>query len=321
MLNVLITVDTEIWCGGWNDLDERFPDAFSRYVYGPTKDGEFALPGKLEILEQYGIPAVFFVEPLFSARFGMQPLQELIDVLQDKNQEIQLHLHTEWVDEVGDQLLPGVVNKLTNMTDCSREQQSKLIKWGLERLAQTGVTGVNAFRGGSFGANAGTLRALADNGITFDTSYNLASSLGVADIAPGEILTQPRLVDGVYVYPVSVFIDPIKKGYRQAQINSITFAEMVRFLEHAYAQNWDSVVIVSHNFELLSADKSKVDRFVRHRFRHLCEYLDNNRGRFNTTGFRQLQPANVTPQPEMAHGELLPAARRYAEQIYRRFVY
>ena len=40
MLDVFITVDVEIWCNGWKDIDSRFPDAYRRYIHGPTASGE-----------------------------------------------------------------------------------------------------------------------------------------------------------------------------------------------------------------------------------------------------------------------------------------
>ncbi|HQU61653.1 MAG TPA: hypothetical protein PKY85_00770 [Nitrosomonas sp.] len=136
MLNVFITVDTEIWCDGWEDLDRKFPKYFKSYVYGPTPDGNFALPGTLSILEEYNIPAVFFVEPLFSEKFGIEPLKEIVGLLQEKNQEIQLHMHPEWVDEVGNRLLPAINEKIPNMTHCTREQQSQLIRWAIQRMSE-----------------------------------------------------------------------------------------------------------------------------------------------------------------------------------------
>ncbi len=162
MLDIFITVDTEIWCNGWNNLDKRFPEYFKKYVYGPTAKGNYALPRTLEILQDSGLPAVFFVEPLFSARFGIEPLQEMVGLIQEKNQEIQLHLHPEWVDEAGDTLLTGITQKLPHMTCCNQQQQSHLIAWGLERLAQVGVDNINAFRAGGFAANRDTLRAVAE---------------------------------------------------------------------------------------------------------------------------------------------------------------
>lgn len=321
MLNVFITVDTEIWCNGWDNLDQKFPEYFKKYVYGPTKSGNYALPGKLAILEEYNIPAVFFVEPLFSAKFGIEPLQEIVGIIQDKNQEIQLHMHTEWVDEAGDTLLSGIPNKLPDLTYCSREQQTHLIRWGLERMAEVGVDSINAFRAGSYGANRDTLRAIADNKLTFDTSYNLSGSTGVADMAPGELLNQPRFIDNVYEYPVSVIKDPIRKNYRNAQINALSYKELVNCLNDAFEMKWDSLVVVTHNFELLNRDKTRVDKCALNRFRRFCEYLDNNRDRFNVTGFRDLPPKNIQPQPSAISGKLIPAGLRYVEQVSRRVLY
>tara|TARA_R110002073_G_scaffold75199_1_gene183505 strand:+ start:252 stop:1220 length:969 start_codon:yes stop_codon:yes gene_type:complete len=321
MLNVFITVDTEVWCDGWDNLDQKFPEYFKKYVYGPTQNGNFALPGKLSILEEYNIPAVFFVEALFSERFGIEPLQEIVGILQEKKQEIQLHMHTEWVDEVGDRLLPGITEKLRDLTYCSREQQSHLIKWGLQRMSEAGVDHINAFRAGSFGANRDTLRAVADNKLMFDTSYNLSGALGVADMAPGELLSQPRFIDNVYEYPVSVIKDPIRKNYRNVQINALSYTELVNCLDNAFEMGWDSLVVVTHNFELLSRDKTRVDKYAVNRFRRFCQYLDNNRDRFNVTGFQDLPPQSILPQPSVTSGELVPAGLRYIEQIARQFLY
>lgn len=321
MLNVFITVDTEIWCNGWNDLDKKFPESFKKYIFGTTAAGDFALPGKLSILEEYNIPAIFFVEPLFSAKFGLEPLQEIVGMLQEKNQEIQLHLHPEWVDEVEDRLLPGITNKLRNLTYCSKDQQSQLIRWGLDRMAEAGVDNINAFRAGGFCANRDTLRAVADNKLTFDTSYNLSGPIGVADMAPGELLNQPRFIDNVYEYPVSVTRDPIRRNYRNVQINALSYIELKNYLDSAHEMGWDSVVVVTHNFELLSRDKTRVDKYAVSRFRRFCQYLDNNRDRFNVTGFQGLTPQNIQPQPSITLGKLLPAGLRYVEQITRQFLY
>ena len=61
MLDVLITVDVEIWCDGWQDIDARFPDAFRRYIHGPTAGGDYGLPYQLKVLSDHGLKGVFFV--------------------------------------------------------------------------------------------------------------------------------------------------------------------------------------------------------------------------------------------------------------------
>ena len=108
MLDVFFSVDVEIWCDGWDNLDEKFPDAFRRYVYGPTARGNFGLPYTLQVLREHGLKGVFFVEPLFSTRFGSQPLEEIIGLIREGGQEIQLHLHPEWVNESVEPLLENI---------------------------------------------------------------------------------------------------------------------------------------------------------------------------------------------------------------------
>lgn len=69
-MNVYLTFDIEVWCNGWDNLD-AFPKHFERYVFGRSRHGEYALPKTLEILNRYDLKGVFFVEPLFAARFGL----------------------------------------------------------------------------------------------------------------------------------------------------------------------------------------------------------------------------------------------------------
>ena len=131
MLNVFLTVDVEVWCGGWDSIDTKFPEAFQRYVYGPTTRGNYGLPYQLQLLSDTGLTGVFFVEPLFSGRFGTDPLAEIVGLIGEKSQEVQLHLHTEWVDEAIEPLFPGIKEKRQHMRHFSLEEQNILIAKGL----------------------------------------------------------------------------------------------------------------------------------------------------------------------------------------------
>src|SRR5512144_3111402 len=111
MLDVFFTVDVEVWCDGWDDIDRKFPGAFREYVYGPTASGDCGLPLTLRVLGDHGLAGVFFIEPLFASRFGLQPLAEIVGLVRDARQEVQLHLHTEWVDEAREPLLDHVHGK------------------------------------------------------------------------------------------------------------------------------------------------------------------------------------------------------------------
>jgi len=83
-MKVLLTFDVEVWCNSWEHLDKLFPSAFDRYVYGHSRHGSYALPKTLEILNTHGLQGVFFIEPLFAARFGLSYLQTIVNLIRAK---------------------------------------------------------------------------------------------------------------------------------------------------------------------------------------------------------------------------------------------
>jgi hypothetical protein len=172
MVKIFFTVDVEIWLNGWDRLDDKFEESFRRYVYGPTSKGNYALPLKLDILNDHGLRGVFFVEPLFAMRFGVEPLREIVQLIQKAGQEVQMHMHSEWVDEAKEPILLNINEKRQYMRYFSLDEQKVLIEKGLTLLKEAGVSHINAFRAGGFGMNLDTIKALAHNGITFDSSYN-----------------------------------------------------------------------------------------------------------------------------------------------------
>jgi peptidoglycan/xylan/chitin deacetylase (PgdA/CDA1 family) len=318
MLDVLFTVDVEIWCDGWDDLDRKFPSAYRRYVYGPTRDGDYALPVTLKILNDHGLRGVFFVEPLFSTRFGKGPLQELIGLIQAAGQEVQLHLHTEWVDQAREPLLPAVSGKRQHLRQFSRAEQVELIAAGLKLLRAAGAGSINAFRAGNWALNRDTLSALAANAIDFDSSYNAASNVGVDNVAPGQLLTQPAVFGAVTEYPVTVYRDRGPGSLRPLQLTACSFNEIRGVLDTAAESGWDSVVMVSHNFELLNRRKDRPDPIVVRRFRELCRYLEQHADRFQVRGFRGRERAHPRAQPEPFRSSSWLSYERYAEQLVRR---
>ena len=315
MLNVFFTVDTEIWCGGWEDLEFKFSAAYRRYIYGPTRFGDYGLPFTLKMLNDHGLRGVFFVEPLFATRFGAAPLQEVVGLIQDAGQEVQLHLHTEWVDEALKPLLPGVFQKRPNLREFSRADQTKLIGIGVELLHGAGAGAINAFRAGNFGANLDTLLAVGENDLDFDSSYN--GALDTSDIAPAHLLTQPQSFAGVTEYPVTLFRDLGPQSVRPLNLTACSSREMTQVLNAAVEAEWDSVVIVSHNFELLNRRKDRPDPIMLQRFRHLCRFLERHADLFSVRGFRGLARPTARAQSEPLRSRRWLTAERFAEQLAR----
>jgi hypothetical protein len=316
MLDVFFTVDVEVWCGGWDDIDEKFPSAFQRYVYGRTAGGEYGLSYKLKLLEEHGLLGVFFVEPLFASRFGLQPLEEIVGLIKKHGQEVQLHLHPEWVDESIETIV-AVENKKPLLRQFSLDEQTTLIATGMQLIEKAKGGKVNAFRAGNFGFNRDTLSALAANGIAFDSSYN-ATILGPdSGVMPSHTLVEPVRCEGVYEYPMTVFNDGTR-SLRHTQLTACSYREMEGLLWQALERERKAFVILSHNFELLNSALDRPAKVVIERFQKLCSFLDRNRDCFRVRGFRELEPSTVTVQPPPLSSPLWKTGLRAMEQLIRR---
>jgi hypothetical protein len=316
MLDVFLTFDVEIWCDGWKNIDEKFPDAYRKYIGGNTAGGDFGLAYQLKVLSEHGLKGVFFVEPLFSARFGAQPLADIVGMIEGAGHEVQLHLHTEWVDEATVPLLPDSRHKRQHMRYFSREEQAILIDAGAAMLRAAGARPVNAFRAGSFGFNRDTLLALADNGIAFDSSYNATMFGPDSGVMPGVRMTAPAACDGVHEYPMTVYDDGTST-LRHAQLTSCSASEIEGLLWQAHARELGAFVFLSHSFELLNPAKTRVDPVVLARFHKLCAFLDNNRDDFRCSGFHGLAPSSCAAQPAPLASPFYRTALRMAQQAYR----
>jgi hypothetical protein len=317
VLDVFFTVDVEVWCDGWNDIDAKFPDAFRRYVYGPTGHGNYGLPYTIDVLSAHGLMAVFFVEPLFSTRFGPEPLAEIVALLNANHQEVQLHLHTEWVDESLHRLLEHVGPKRQHLRYFSLAEQIILIGEGAKLVRQAGAAPINTFRAGSFALNRDTLRALKANSIPFDSSYNASVFGSDSGVLPGVAVVDPIICEGVYEYPVTVFRDG-SGSLRHAQITACSYRELEGLLWSALEAGSTAFVLFSHNFELLNRNQDRPDWVAVKRFDKLCAVLDRHRDCFKVRGFHGLEPCITTEQPEPLSSPRWRTIGRMVEQIYRR---
>lgn len=316
MIDVFITVDVEIWCDGWVDIDAKFPKAFQRYIYGPTSRGNYGLPYQLCQLREHGLKGVFFVEPLFSTRFGLEPLSEILGLIGEATQEIQLHLHTEWVDESRQPLLDNISGKKQFLRYFSLQEQVALIGAGRALMESAGAPEVNAFRAGSFGFNSTTLQALAANRILFDSSYNASMFGRDSGVSPHALMVEPAEYDGVYEYPMTVFYSG--GSLRHTQLTACSYREMEGLLWQALESGRKSFVILSHSFELLNRAMNRPDDIVVTRFRQLCSFLDRHRDCFQVCGFQGLTPKLVPSQPSPLTSPIWITGLRMLEQGLRR---
>jgi len=317
-MRVYLTFDIEVWCRSWETLDADFPWAFNRYVFGRSSHGSYALPKTLDILARNDVHGVFFVEPLFAARFGLEYLERIVTLIQEAGQEVQLHLHPEWTDEIRPPLLEDVARKRQHLSYYTQAEQTILIRKGVELLKEAGVEQVSAFRAGSFAANADTYAALSANGIRFDSSLNATSAISAPDIQRERRAFRPCRIGDVSVYPITAFIDGFGRT-RHAQVGACSSLELEQMLEGYAANGMEDIVIFSHNFEMLRPSSCEPDFIVARRFERLCQVLGTN-GTYTAAGFPVANELRGDRQPaSLPRAGLWATSQRYAEQAMRDF--
>jgi hypothetical protein len=324
MVRVFFTTDTEAHPASANWAARGLAPEIRRDIDGVTPEGEFGALYQAEMLKSFGLKGVFFVEALFSYFAGIEPLQKIVSGIQARGHEVGLHLHPEWLRRAPTvSVLPGKEGSMMRLF--SEDDQNILIEKGIEQLQKVGVEKVCSFRAGGYAANFATLRALARNGVPYDSSHNFCLMGTRCDMPTEEPLLQPRRIEEVYEFPVSYFSD-WPGHYRHAELCACSFGELHAALLRACRENWYSFVIVSHSFELIKrVDRNGepagiADKTVMRRFRKLCEFLAENRDKFQTATFSELNDTTIPSGGRFKPllGFFPHTVWRFAEQARRR---
>ncbi len=314
-LSVLISIDTEVYPlnEGWQS--RNLADDIRRDIYGDTAKGSFGVPYQLEVFRRNRIKAVFFVEALHASCnwVGLSPLRDLVELIYSYEQEVQLHLHPEWV--------PHLPNKAVQdhgylLTSYNEEEQYRLIDMAANNLVSAGAKPPMAFRAGDYAANRNTLRALKRAGFRYDSSYNYPylGSTCALDCGP---LWQPALLEPeLWEVPVSCFED-WKGHFRHCQICACSEAEIRESVMQAARNSWQTYVLVSHSFEMISNRRSNRSTWpkwqVIRRFEAECEWLSHNRFSAATAHFSDLD-LKTSGEVSPLRGHASNTIRRNVEQ-------
>lgn len=295
-MQVYYTVDTEFWPRDPVHPDfSRIEEDFQRDVFGVTREGEYGIRYQMDALEAEGLKGVFFIEALHALKFGGRYLREMVDAVQRRGHEAALHIHAEWLRWLDEHPLGGLNSQV--LQRFSPSQQQWIVTRSAQLLRECGVSRIASFRAGNYGADRHTLRALAAEGVAFDSSYNvvfLGPQCGIEADGP---MTSPQWMEGVVEVPIT-FIQDYPRHYRPMQITAASFGEMRAALDRAQERGFPSFVFVSHGFELIRRrtnvpDGALPDSIVRRRFDQLVKYLGRNKDRYQVTTFAETTPERL----------------------------
>lgn len=316
-LDVYITTDVEVWCDGWDHIDAKFPASFRQYIHGTTPNGDYGVAFQASMLQQHGLRGSFFVEPLFSLRFGAEPLMEIVELVRSSGQDVQLHLHPEWVDEARQPPLPVSQGKRQFMRNYDEREQAVLLDLGRTLLIEAGAQEPVCFRAGGFGFDSRTLAALESVGMLMDASYNAAQFGPSSGVHPDRMLTDSLQIGRVSEFPMTVFRDGMGR-LRHAQITACSWRELESLMWQALANGQRGVVLLSHGSELLNASRTRADRTVVHRFESLCRFLERHASDFRARTFDRGVPELANRQPPLLKSSMLATGARVVQQLWRR---
>lgn len=276
MVALYLTIDTEYEYGftARHGAGSRAAN-FDRAIKGATPEGDAGIFYQMEVFERHGLKGVFFVDPIPALLWGNDAIADIVGPIVERGHDVQLHLHTEWLG------LPGVDNPLgdrtgANLKDFTLAEQKVLLQVAIDLLVKAGAPRPVAFRAGNYGANDDTLRVLAELGMTHDSSHPPGLMDGDCEIGLSAEHRRPLRRHGVIEVPIGCIGDAFG-GLRHAQLTAISYREIVAALRHARANGFDSFTMVSHSFELLCRQRTRINRIIQRRFEKVCAQVEKMR--------------------------------------------
>lgn len=278
MTRAYITIDTELSSylfrrDGIAGMDHNFACS----ITGSSHQGDVGIIHQMDMLDAHGLRAVFFVDPMPALVAGPDIVKRMIDPILARGHDVQLHVHTEWLDFVDTDHSPVSGRTGQHIKHFGADDQYVILEFARDLLVQAGAPAPVAFRAGNYGANDDTLRALARLGIVYDTSFSPGIRYSACDISlPPEQLT-PVEHCGVIEVPIAA-IGSWGTHRRHVQLTALSAWEMAAAIDHAHASALQSFSLVSHSFELMSRDRTQTNKIVARRFERLCACLADHPG-------------------------------------------
>lgn len=292
---VYLTFDVECSMGGaWrNPALKPVPPA--RAIWGEYGDQKLGIPLIVEILQEHGLSATFFVDAFTEDQGFVGLTQPVCEYLLDQGQDVQLHIHPNkkhyamkmqgldhpWEDNIG--ALPP-------------DAQLALLQEGSERLQRWTGQRTAAFRAGNMGASEETLVQLAKVGIRVDSSYTFSG--GACRFDRSNPYNGSKWYGDVLELGLSGFTQchlPLLHPAKKLDPVGISFAECRDNIRSVCDAGADAVLIL-HSFSLfkwknVQYDGGRLNRVVTNRFRRICRWLAEHAAEYPCQTFLQVSQA------------------------------
>jgi peptidoglycan/xylan/chitin deacetylase (PgdA/CDA1 family) len=322
---VCITIDTEFSIGGAFSDRTRQPVA-EQMVWCNVDGRSQGLGFMLDTFSQYGVQATFFVETQQRHHFKHDPMRAIARQIHAEGHEVQLHTHpcwtlfqhADWFNVASGQKARDDIGKR------SVDEVVTLLDQGIATFAEWGLPRPLAFRSGNLNYSDNVYRALAQRDIPY------SSNIGVAIHDNGDpnyrLYSGRHERHGVQEFPVLSFSDwkiGSKQNVKSLTIAGSSFAETRHLLEKARSEGIPLVVVLTHPFEFVQSHdlafrQTRRNALTQARLRKLCQYLHENKDRFEACGLAAAAaalPETAPPVNTLLTGALRHTVPRMAAQV------
>ena len=284
---VLITIDTEFSMGGYFRGKNRKPVPADRHIFCLINNKDYGINLIMDILEDYGLRGVFFVETEARYYFGEGELLNIIDNIVRRNHEVQLHTHPTF------RFFLTKKRASDDMRRYSLEDQTVILDDALAFLSSHGVQGLLAYRPGNFNANHDTLRAVEKVGLKF-TSFSNYTYRECYDMLSRAFKNDLFAIGKITETPVTCFKQfPIRKEWNSFQICAASYNEIKSALDFYHKQGMQLATLLTHSFEFVRPSDLQFSKITPKstlikRFKCIANYLAENSSRFQVVTYREL---------------------------------
>jgi hypothetical protein len=278
MKNFSISIDCE-------DLREN-SDGHCNLYDCKVRDGSLGIPKLMEIFEQQGVKATFFVDVYnVQKRISSDSLRSLCKQIVINGHEIGLHTHPNKIKTENSHLFDSPVGYLA---DYPRSEQFELLDYGKKCLEDWTGVAITTHRGGSYSISKFTFELLSELGFKTDASiFWPASDYSFVPLEKQNLLN-PFMLNGIIEVPVSCFLSTFLAQrlsvLKKIDINWSTKSEILK----AQKMIKTHVDIFLHSYSLFRIKKHNLNSYFTNSLIIVLNELKKERK--NIT-FNQIQPA------------------------------
>lgn len=284
-IDVCLTVDVEFSLGRTFQGVGNLPIGLDR-IYCPIGQEDWGLGRILDTLQQYQLPATFFIEALHVFHFGYEPMAGAVDRILRAGHDVQLHLHPQWLffrDQDWRRRLP-CRPPADNCEGRGEDEILEMIDLGLEAFARWGAPRPIALRTGALRVDRTVYRAMRRRGLYLASNVGLGAFEPIEPelhLAGGRIRVHDVLEVPVLTYRQATFGS--LKALRLLTITSTSAEETRALLEQASRSHQSPCIILTHPHEFVryfDSDKPvSPSRINLRRLIALCRLLGRERDR------------------------------------------